>query len=484
MSKLFSGPDDIKVTPKRKVVSVKHPIKDVGEWIKDFLNNRELYTKYHILLKNKRTNKRINLRKDSYKDLMMNLDYKTAISDIIKKGEELDKKPIKGSHTKEVHDRQKRELKHLFKYTLNSLNHYQNNVFEIIKEKNLKEIMKEREAYKELRPEFYTNLNKRSLYNNQKRNYSLNRITEGELLNSNIKKLSVLVPMKKLQNKFNNYKFKLVLNYTLSEKDENGNVKFSEDQFYSPKQTIIRPSDNDGDLYFKFLQEYNKCKEMLIKKFRDTKTKLESIDSLELDATDINDLQGSSYFEYNGKNKRSIINPHNEDNKCFYWAVCIGLIKLSTDKYIKDLQRISKIKKMMKELKINIDDTMIKDYYPIQPKEHNKLIKEFEIKNNIQLNIYCNNGENDTFLLYKSDNLYSKMINIMLLINKENGVNHYVYIENLGAIVQNGKIENKKVMCRECNCNILMKNIETHYKTHHYNYIVSKRYFNRKKKKH
>ena len=170
---------------------------------------------------------------------------------------------------------------------------------------------------------------------------------------------------------------------------------------------------------------------------------------LELDVNiiKINKISAKSYINLPNyiKYKKSCINPKNkDDNECFKWAILAGLIYQDNEK-IKDLQRISKLKKY--EDKYNLKFDGIK--FPININD----IEKFEKMNKI--NIYVMGYEViknkfDFYTIKKTKNKYLKTIDLLLI--EEDDKKHYVYISNLSGLIVSGltKYQKKVILCRNC----------------------------------
>ena len=95
-----------------------------------------------------------------------------------------------------------------------------------------------------------------------------------------------------------------------------------------------------GELFKSFLQRYQ---EGLQEKMRGSEFEFDGVNLLYYDFNKISLNRGGSYIDSPEwiKNKKSTINPKNNDYKCFQYAVTV---LLNHDKINRDLQRVSKIK--------------------------------------------------------------------------------------------------------------------------------------------
>ena len=106
---------------------------------------------------------------------------------------------------------------------------------------------------------------------------------------------------------------------------------------------IMFGDDNDDiieQLIESLLQKYE---ENLQNKMRGSELEFDGVNSLYYDFNKTSINRGGSYIDSPKwlKNKKSTINPKNNDDKCFQYAVTLAL---NLDKIKKDLQRVSKIK--------------------------------------------------------------------------------------------------------------------------------------------
>ena len=106
---------------------------------------------------------------------------------------------------------------------------------------------------------------------------------------------------------------------------------------------IMIGKDNDEiieDLFKSFLQKYE---ENLQNKMRGSDFKFDGVNFLYYDFNKVSLNRGRSYIDSPKwlKDKKSTVNPRNNDDKCFQYAVTLAL---NLDKINKHPQRISKIK--------------------------------------------------------------------------------------------------------------------------------------------
>ena len=124
------------------------------------------------------------------------------------------------------------------------------------------------------------------------------------------------------------------------------------------------------------------------------------------------------------KDKKSTINPKNNDDKCFQYAVTLAL---NIDRIKKDPQRISKIKPF-------IDQYNWKDIeFPSTGKDWRK----FELNNKVALNIlYIPHNTKKIQRAYKSKNNFTcdKRVILLMITNGEKW--HYLTVKNLPGLLR------------------------------------------------
>ena len=148
--------------------------------------------------------------------------------------------------------------------------------------------------------------------------------------------------------------------------------------------------------------------------------------------------RGSSYLPLPDwlARKKAIINPCNENQECFKWAV------ISTSRW-EDIdnnpQRISKLARFQS----NFDWSGIRFLVSI------KDIKKFEIKNQISINLLVVE-DRQIYICKKGGNNYEHIINLMLIT--ESNRKHYVAIKSLSRLLrsQNTKHKGKEYFCMNC----------------------------------
>ena len=147
-----------------------------------------------------------------------------------------------------------------------------------------------------------------------------------------------------------------------------------------------------------------------------------------VDFHQLNLTRGSSYLPLPNclARKKAIINPKNEDQECFKWAV----IAASRWEEINDNpERISKLKRFEKDF----DWSGIE--FPVSVKD----IKKFEFRNQISINLLAIEGE-QIYICRKGGN-YERIINLMLITG--NNRKHYVAIKSLSRLLSGQNTKHK-----------------------------------------
>ena len=151
----------------------------------------------------------------------------------------------------------------------------------------------------------------------------------------------------------------------------------------------------------------------------------------------LNLTRGSSYLPLPDwlTKKKAIINPRNEDQGCFKWAVIAASRWEDIDSHP---ERISKLKRF----EANFDWSGIG--FPVSVKD----IKEFEFRNQISINLLAID-DREIYICRKGGN-YECIINLMLIT--ENNRKHYVAIKSLSRLLssQNTKHKEKEYFCMNC----------------------------------
>ena len=167
--------------------------------------------------------------------------------------------------------------------------------------------------------------------------------------------------------------------------------------------------------------------------------RLHSIIKLKLHTVSYNPLRGETWIALPKElaNKGAIINRKNKDNKCFLWCVLRALNPCE-----KNSERIDK-KLKEKENTLNMEGIE----YPVSLKD----IDKFERQNpSISITVF-GYDEKCVYPLRYSNNT-NREHDIILILIKEEGVNHYCIVKNLSRLLssQVSKHDGKKYFCKRC----------------------------------
>ena len=171
---------------------------------------------------------------------------------------------------------------------------------------------------------------------------------------------------------------------------------------------IMFADDNDDIIEQRFESLLQKYEENLQNKMKGSDFEFDGVNFLYYDFNKTSIYRGASYIDSPKwlKDKNSIINPKNNDNKCFQYAVTLAV---NLDKILKNPQRVSKIKPFIE--KYNWEDIN----FPSTSKDW----KKFESNNEVPLNIlYVPSNTKKINIAYKSkNNLTQERQIIMLMIS-------------------------------------------------------------------
>ena len=224
----------------------------------------------------------------------------------------------------------------------------------------------------------------------------------------------------------------------------------------SDNEEFMNGSDTDEVIKLRFESFLQKYKENLQGKMKGSDFEFDGVNFLYYDFNKMSINRGGSYIDSPQwlKNKKSTINPKNNDEKCFQYAVTLALNLNSTDNHP---ERIYKIKPFINKYNWKDIDfsAMSKDW------------KKFESNNEIALNIlYVPHNTKKINIAYKSKhNLTREKIEILLMIS--NGEKwHYIAVKNLSGLLR-GITSNHAgdFYCLNCFCAYSTKNkLEEHKK--------------------
>ena len=225
----------------------------------------------------------------------------------------------------------------------------------------------------------------------------------------------------------------------------------------SVNEEFMNGSDTDEiikELFRSLLQRYQ---DNLQEKVKGSDFAFDGVNYLYYDLNKISMSKGGSYIDSPKwlKDKKSTINPKNNDYQCFQYAVTLALKSL--DKINKNSQRISKIKPFIEEYNCKDID------FPSTSKDW----KKFELNNEVALNIlYVPHNTKKIEIAYKSKhNLIREKQKILLMIS--NGENwHYLVVKRLSGLLTGITSNHKEEFyCLNCFHSYRTKNkLEAHKK--------------------
>ena len=189
---------------------------------------------------------------------------------------------------------------------------------------------------------------------------------------------------------------------------------------------IMFSDDNDDIIEQLFESLLQKYEENLQNKMRGSEFEFDGVNFLYYDFNKTSINRGGSYIDSRKwlKDKKSTINPKNNDDKCFQYVVTIAL---NLDKIKKDPQRISKIKPFIE--KYNWEDID----FPSTSKDW----KKFECNNEVTLNIlYVLYNTKKINIAYKSKNNLTRERQIILLMISDGQKWHYLVAKNLSGLLK------------------------------------------------
>ena len=248
---------------------------------------------------------------------------------------------------------------------------------------------------------------------------------------------SVREPMRRILRNNRRTKVKLVLICYMEKLSTLGEAIIRPSNFSSEIEVNLDGTDED-DLFFRMTERAmeNMASQQQVE---GSGWRFHSIIRLELHVVSYNPLRGEAWVALAKElaNKNAIINPQNEDDKCFLWCV---LRALNPRK--RDSERIDK-KLKEKENTLNMEGIE----YPVSLKD----IDKFEKQNPSIFITVFGYEDKSVYVLRNSENT-NREHNVILLLIKEQGVNHYCLVKNLSRLLssQISKHNGKKYFCMRC----------------------------------
>ena len=196
--------------------------------------------------------------------------------------------------------------------------------------------------------------------------------------------------------------------------------------FRSDNIEITIDDDNDDiieELFKSFLQKYE---ENLQNKMKGSDFEFDGVNFLYYDFNEISLNRGGSYIDSPKwlKDKKSTINPKNNDHKCFQYAITLAL---NLDKIKRDSQRISKIKPFINQYNWKDID------FPATSKDWRK----FELNNKVALNVlYVPHNTRKIQVAYKSKQNLTCDKQVILLMITDGEKWHYLTVKNLSGLLR------------------------------------------------
>ena len=194
----------------------------------------------------------------------------------------------------------------------------------------------------------------------------------------------------------------------------------------SDNEEFMNGDDTDETIKGLFESLLQKCEENLQNKMRGSDFEFDGVNFLYYDFNKISLNRGGSYIDSPKilKDKKPTINPKNNDDKCFQYAVALAL---NLDNIDNHPERISKIKPF-------IDKYNWKDIdFPSTSKDWRKL----ELNNEIALNIlYVLHNTRKIQVAYKSkhNSICDKQVILLMITDGEKW--HYLTVKNLPGLLR------------------------------------------------
>ena len=225
----------------------------------------------------------------------------------------------------------------------------------------------------------------------------------------------------------------------------------------SNNEEFVNGSDNDEVIKLLFESFLQKYQENLQEKMRGSDFEFDGVNFLYYDFNKTNINRGGSYINSPKwlKDKKSTINPKNNDHKCFQYAVTLAL---NLNRINKDPQRVSKIKPFIE--KYNWEDID----FPSTSKDWKKFESNIEIALNI---LYVTHNTRKIHIAYKSRHNLTREKQVILLMISSNGQNwHYLVAKKLSGLLRGiTSIDKEDFNCLNCFHSYRTKNkLETHKK--------------------
>ena len=215
----------------------------------------------------------------------------------------------------------------------------------------------------------------------------------------------------------------------------------------SNNEEFMNGSDTDEIIKGFFESVLKKYEENLQEKMKGSDFEFDGANFLYYDLNKISLNRGGSYIDSPQwlKNKKSTINPKNNDYKCFQYAVTLAL---NLDRINSHPQRISKIKPFIEQYNWSTS----KDW------------KKFELNNENILYVPHNTKKINVAYRSKYNLTFDKQVILLMISNGENW--HYLVVKNLPGLLRGITSNHKEdFYCLNCFCTYSIKNkLEAHKK--------------------
>ena len=158
---------------------------------------------------------------------------------------------------------------------------------------------------------------------------------------------------------------------------------------------------------------------------------------MDINIHQLNLTRGSSYLPLPDwlAHKKAIINPKNEDQECFKWAVITALEFQNIESHPERISNLIKFSNKYDWSGLG---------FPVSFKD----ISKFEFRNQISINLLAIEDK-EIYICRKGGN-YERIINLMIIF--ENNRKHYVAIKSLSRLLssKNTNHKGKEYFCKNC----------------------------------
>ena len=164
---------------------------------------------------------------------------------------------------------------------------------------------------------------------------------------------------------------------------------------------------------------------------------IEEVLYMDINIHQLNLTRGSSYLPLPDwlACKKAIINPKNEDQECFKWAV---IAASRWEEINNNPERISKLKRFKRDFNWSGIG------FPVSFKD----ISKFKFRNQISINLLATEGKG--IYIYRKGGNYERVINLMII--SESNRKHYVAMKSPRRLLssKNTNHKGKEYFCKNC----------------------------------